>query len=481
MGLLDIFGFKSKPNIKKQIEQVRDELALEALKSIKERRFEAAGNGARLGNWYTPSQTAYEETSYAIRTLRARSRDLANNNPWAKRACEVIANHTSGTGIRPSLPKGRVAKLWKEWAEDNTCDFDGHFDFYGLQWHVMHTVAKSGEALVIRKYTSNGIRLQVLEGDYLDQGKNFNAMVPNEGYTIDGINFDKDGQRTGYWIYKTNPMLYKGVSVLVDAKDVIHVYDTLRPGQVRGVPFGVSAMIRLRDFDEYEDAQLVRQKIAACYTAFVYDSADASTVASSNEDTLPDKLMPGTIERLPAGKDIKFAAPPAAEGYQSYSRNILMAVAAAYGITYESLTNDLSNVNFSSGRMGWIEMQKNVQRWQRDIIVNKFCRGVWKWFGEYSKLMGAGEIKTATWTPPRREMIDPSKEIGAAVEAVRAGFKTWPETIREMGFDPEQTITEIKDSNAALDAAGIKLQTDPRYFPKAKGPMDNPAKEPPSA
>lgn len=472
MGILDKL-FKSAN--KRKIEEIKEELILKTLEETKKRRFEAAGNGARLSNWYTPSQTAYEETSYSIRILRARARDLANNNPWSKRACEVIANHTVGSGIRPTLPKGKASKLWKSWAEKTSCDWDGHFNLYGLQWHIMHTVAKSGEALVIRKYTAKGIRLQVLEGDYLDQGKNFNAMMPNEGYTIDGINFDKNGQRTGYWIYKTNPMLYRGVSVLVDAKDVIHIYDVLRPGQVRGVPFGVSALLRLRDLDEYEDAQIIRQKIAACFTAFIYDSVDAQTAASSNEDTIADKMSPGTIERLPAGKDIKFATPPSADGYEPYVRSLLRAISAGYGITYESLTNDLSNVNFSSGRMGWIEMQKNVQRWQRDIMVNKFCEGVWSWFSEYSELMGLGQLETTSWTPPRRDMIDPAKEVSAAAEAIRCGLKTWPETVREMGYDPETTIEEIKTTNAAFDAAKIKLQIDPRYFPKAKSGMDTTA------
>jgi capsid protein len=34
------------------------------------------------------------------------------------------------------------------------------------------------------------------------------------------------------------------------------------------VPFGHAAMLRLKDLEEFEDTQLIRQKIAACFTAF---------------------------------------------------------------------------------------------------------------------------------------------------------------------------------------------------------------------
>ena len=68
----------------------------------------------------------------------------------------------------------------------------------------------------------------------------------------------------------------------------------------------------------------------------------------------------------------------------------------------------------------------------------------------------------AHWTPPRRELIDPAKEISATKEAVRSGFMSLSEAQREFGYDPFEVITEIQADNERLDAAGIILDSDPR-------------------
>ena len=95
-----------------------------------------------------------------------------------------------------------------------------------------------------------------------------------KGFARLGVQFDNEGKRIGYWIYRNNPneitgSLYSSSSEFISVDDVIHPFELLRAGQVRGVPMGVSAFMKLSDFSDYEDAQLVRQKAAAAFTAFV--------------------------------------------------------------------------------------------------------------------------------------------------------------------------------------------------------------------
>jgi capsid protein len=61
------------------------------------------------------------------------------------------------------------------------------------------------------------------------------------------------------------------MSQRVPASEVLQIYEKVRgrPGQVHGVPRLASSLIKLRDLDEYEEAELVRKKIEACFTAFV--------------------------------------------------------------------------------------------------------------------------------------------------------------------------------------------------------------------
>ena len=64
-------------------------------------------------------------------------------------------------------------------------------------------------------------------------------------------------------------------------------------------------------------------------------------------------LEPGTMQRLKPGQDVRFAEPAdAGSSYEGFFRNQLRAVATAAGVTYEQLSGDLTQVNYSSIRAG---------------------------------------------------------------------------------------------------------------------------------
>lgn len=435
------------------------------------RKFDAAARGRRTSGWQTVDTSMNVLTGTALTALRARSRDLVRNNPYARKAVNVIVTNTVGTGIKPgfqSRSANRVQQYksaWNSWAESTACDFDGQRDFYGLQAAVLRTVAESGEALIVRRRSRRNVplELQLLEADYLDSSRDIREK-PDGGYIIQGVEFNKAGKRIGYWLYDGHPGEYGfRQSRFVKAADVLHIYEVLRPGQVRGIPFGTSAMLRLKDFDDYEDAELVRQKIAACFAAFVVDADPASSGGTGGSEMI-ERLEPGIIEHLPAGKTIEFASPPTTQNYDNYSRKILQAIASGYGITYEALTGDLSNVNFSSGRMGWLEMARQIELWQWNMMIPMLCSGVWGWFEDAAGIglgLNRGDL-SVSWTCPRREMIDPLKETNAKIAQVRSGLMSMPEALREQGYEPDQVLAEITEWNGKLDQSGVILDTDPR-------------------
>jgi hypothetical protein len=84
-------------------------------------------------------------------------------------------------------------------------------------------------------------------------------------------------------------------------------------------------------------------------------------------------------------------------------------ISAGFGTSYETLTNDYSNVNFSSGRMGWLEFNRNIERYKWLMMILRLCDKVYGWFIEASRL--AGHIPFAanpsvSWTPPRRDELE---------------------------------------------------------------------------
>lgn len=469
MGVLDNFISWLSPTW-----GLQRELARQTLVSMQGRAYEAAAHGRRTNNWRVSHTSPTTEAGSQLHTLRARSREMVRNNHWASRAVTVIANNTIGTGIRPAITVGggkgkkatetKVKAAWNVWADSSGCDFDGRLNFYGLQNMIMRAVAEGGECLIVKQIDAENQRLQlrVLEGDYIDTSKHSAGAFYGDGtFDFYGVRFNAKGQRTGVWVYDRHPEFGNYSSTLYGEKDVIHVFEVLRAGQARGVPMGVAGFVRLRDMNDYEDAQLLRQKVAACFSVFVQQNATGRPSEAGDTDKF-ERVEPAMINYLAPGESITFGNPPPVEGYEAYTRQVLRGIAAAYNISYEALTNDLSNVNFSSGRMGWLEFHRNVSKWQRDIMQPALEK-VFGWFTQILALsQGTKDTVVAEWTAPRREMIDPVKETNGMVAQIRAGLKSYAEAVRELGYDPEDTLEEVAEFYAQIDTLGLKLTTDLR-------------------
>lgn len=438
------------------------------------RGYEGAAKGRRLDGWKTKSTGANTEIRGGLRLTRDRARDLVRNNPYAARAVSVIAANMVGYGIKTTIrtPNKKHAKplqdAWKAWAESTQCDADGMHDIYGLQELAARAIPESGEVLLRRVWRLDAglavpFQVQVLEADYIDTTK---EGATAEGHVIvQGKEYDKRGLCVAYWLFDHHPGdAFVVESRRVPADDIAHIYRMDRPGQVRGITWLAPVILRLRDFDEYEDAQLLRQKIAACFTAFIYDQeASGAEQTGKRAVELSQQIEPALIQRLPPGTNVTFANPPGVTGYSEYASVTLHAIAAGLGIPYESLTGDYSQVNFTSGRMGRAEFHALLDVWQWKMFVPGFCATVFRWFREAAELAGLPAAgATAKYTPPHRVLVDPTREIPAIIKAVRGGLQTLYGAIREMGYDPDEFLTEYAEGNKQLDALGIVLDTDPR-------------------
>jgi len=438
--------------------------------NLQARRYDAASRTTRTSNWLAPSTDANAAITNP-QLIRNRARDLVRNNPWAAKGVSVIVNNVVGYGIRAQwqAPAKRNAKraqdLWKAWAESKQCDSQGQTDFYGIQQSFMRSIVENGECLIrLRPRTAQEglavpLQLQIMEPDYLYE---FNdGPTKSGGYIQRGIEYNGIGQRVAYYLHKFHPGAQGrfagslgGTFSRVPAYEVIHGFRTDRPGQERGVSWLAPVIIRLRELDIFEDAFLNRQKLANLFAGFVY-TEDTTEI---DELTDIDELTSGSLYVLKSGRRIEFSTPPTAADYGPYTLSNLRAVAAGLGITYEALTGDLSQVNFSSARMGWQEFGRSVDGWQWRMMIPILCHGVARWFSDFA---GIPDI-TPTWTPPARMMVDPAREIPAIKEAIRSGLLTQAEAIREQGYDPENFIDEVAEFNAKLDEKQITFDTDPR-------------------
>lgn len=447
------------------------------------RHYEAAQGGRRTDGWRRSSTDANVANGPALGKLRDLSRDLRRNNGWAKRGIQAIVNNTVGWGIMPkpaAAPNRRRSEqalaLWNAWANTTACDFDGRLNFYGLQRLAMETIAEAGEVLLLRQpaASSDGLaipmRVHVLEPDYLDTSRN-GLVGPGGGPIIDGIECDKQGRRVAYWLFTSHPggqrlMTTRFESVRTPAERVLHIYRVDRPGQMRGVPWLASAITRLKDLDDFEDAELMQQKVAACFGAFVTDmegtSSGLGATGSDSQGQQIETLEPGHIEYLEPGKTVTFATPPRVQD-TSFTERALRRIAVSLGVTYEDLTGDYSKVNFSSARMARLAHWQNVHEWREHMLIPQLCNGVWCWAMELAGgMQGWPAEPFSDWAAPPMPILEPDKEGLAYQRLLRIGAITWPQMIRELGQDPVAQLAEITLFNADCDKAGVVFDSDPR-------------------
>lgn len=464
------------------LKRARARAIMDILSKHEQRAYEGAKAGRRTDGWVTSGSDANAEIGAAASRLRARARDLVRNNPYAAHGVDSIESNVIGTGIIPRADP-RTDRVWARWAEE--ADAKGQSDFYGLQGQVIRTVVESGSALVRRRIrrVEDGLavpfQLEVMEPDYLDTTKTGTRSGPN--YVDQGIEFDAQGRRRGYWLYRSHPGSNTMISVspfeseFVPASEILHVFRPLRAGQINGVTWFAPAIIKMRDLDDYDEAELLRKKIEACLAAFVTtdDTGDTLGSAETDEDTgeRVESFEPGMIKYLQAGRDVKFNDPKFGGGYAEYMRVQLHAIAASLGLTYELLTGDLSQVTFVSGRLGLLEFRRFIKRIQTQMLVPQLCLPVWNWFTELGMAAGALDQRRGRigvmWTYPRFEAVEPLKDAMADLTRIRTGTLTLPEAISAHGYDPEDTFAEIAATNKKLDDLGIVLDCDPRKVAKS--------------
>lgn len=407
------------------------------------------------------------------RRLSQLTRDVARNNGLGERALQVVTNNVVGSGIHPKLvtddkelAKDFLARV-KATCDTIAIDYDGISTLAAIQRMTLRATAQDGGVLIVwPEGRSNQFQVRVLEIDYLDD-RLTGPVAANGNYLSEGIEYDPSGRVVAYHIYEEHPGAVVRTqfglslsSVRVEASRVLHIYKADRPGQRRGVSWFAPVledMVALADNDE---AQLMRQKIAACFAAFwKTDKQDAQAAG------IPPTLAPGLIQRIGEGDEVTFANPPDVTGYDDFGKIHLRKIAMGLGITYEELTGDLSNVNFSSARLGRIAMGQNVDAWQWTLMIPRMCQPLGQWFlrswvyEDPAMLRHLGGLRI-DWTPPPPVIADPKGETQVAVTRIENGLSSRRREIRALGYDPEDIDADIAADPMAARFDGSKPASD---------------------
>lgn len=451
-------------------------------------RFYNAAQSSRLtSNWTSQNPSADKELYKDLKTLRARSRELSRNNPYVKKflsLCKTNIIGPKGVVLQNRAFRGekldnkvndQVEEAFQQWGRMGTCDVTGTLSWFKLQNLALECVARDGEVLIRKvKGFNNGFNyaLQIIEADHLDE--QLNTQLPNGNHIRMGVELDKWRRPVAYHLKKRHPgdntlptsRMDPDTYEVLPASEIIHLFDPLRPGQTRGLPWLFASMIRLNMLSGYEEAELVAARVGACKGGFFTSEADAGEYEGERDDdgAIVEDLEPGSFSLLPYGVKFTEYNPDHPSGnFDSFTTATLRGIASGMGASYHSLSNDLTDVNYSSIRHGALDERDNwkvLQNW----IIETLHHKVFEDFLPLAMLSGKinvpfsrlDSINKPIFVPRRWPWVDPLKDMQANQLAIQMGTLSITDVIRETGRDPNDVMTQLAADKAQLESFGLQ-------------------------
>lgn len=457
--------------------------------------------------------------------------------PIATAALKRQRTNVVGNGLRLKSTINRellgmsaeAAEAWQKhteaefalWAErKDSCDATGINDFYGLQQLAMLSWPMSGDCFCLfRMYEPSklqpySLRLHLMEADRVrtpEAERGITCMsttgtAPNGNVIYDGVEVDKNGRIVAYHIANNYPFqntLKQTEFARVEAygqktglPNILHIMDSERCEQYRGVPYLAQVMEPLLQMRRYTEAEIMAAIVQSFFTAFVKTNGDttempfgepASTdVSEVSKDPTDYEMGPGNTVIMEPGEDVSFGSPTHPNtGFDKFMRAMCELVGAALEIPADLLIMSF-NSSYSASRAALLEAWKAF-RMRREWLTKSFCRPVYEvWMTEAvarGRIIAPGFLTDplirqaylqSEWIGPSQGQLDPTKEVQAAQMAVENGFSTREaEAIRLNGSEYASNVDKLKSENKRLrEATGNSMQSAPAEQPPDTEPTE---------
>lgn len=459
------------------------------------RAYAGASTGRLTSDWNPLSTSADSEILTSIRGLRARSRQLCRDNEYALRGRVLVQTNIIGQGIgmqaqvvnsRGKLQDGinsQVEDAFARWSEKARCHTGGLLHFADIERMLAGELFEAGEAIVRMHHQAFGagnktpFALEVIEPERLiDTWQT--SKAPNGNAIRMGVEVDQWGRPVAYWFHPTHPGDYQFTSfqpsrfIRVPAEEVIHLYVIDRLPQTRGVPWMHATLKRLNDINGYADAEIVKARAQASVMGFI-TSPEAQPSDGAEDDGTPVlDFEAGTIRNLLPGQRFEGFNPSAPNpAMDPFFRLMLRGVSAGIGASYESLSRDYSQSNYSSSRLALLD-DRDLWRVLQFWFIRNFRMPVHRAWLQIAVM--AGELQFPDFDSQRQKYeavrfrprgwswVDPTKEVGAYIAAVQAGFMSMSDVIGLIGNgqDFEDVVKTRKAELDMLAKVGITFSTD---------------------
>ncbi|MEM6497037.1 MAG: phage portal protein [Pseudomonadota bacterium] len=447
-------------------------VGLQRTHNIEHRQLEAAAGTKRWPDGNTI--TSMNATSLSSTLAARRALYSVTNNPHAARAQAVFVSSFIGDGIRPrsqhpSEPiRKRLNEGFRRFA--TSAEISGRRDLFGLQADAAAMMVTHGEAFVLHRYVRNAaneleLRLAVIHPDQIPRSES--RDLPNGNIVRQGIELDRFSRIVAYYVLDHRPDDMRApvnfTPRRIPARQVLHIFRPLEAGQLRGISWFAPVLLILHELDQWSDATLVKQKLSSMYAGVLSDPDGAGSPLTDDHSHPADmpRLEAGSILSMPPGKQLDFTNPPDSADFPPVAKYYLRAIASGLGLTYDQLSGDLSDVNFSSIRAGTIEFRRMVSQVQHQIIIRNLCQPIWNWWVDFEILSGRlssgqrEQYQQVKWLPPKFHYVNPQQDVQADKIMLANKLKSRAEIVAERGFDIEELDAEIAADLARERRLGI--------------------------
>ncbi|GAB6178590.1 phage portal protein [Desulfobaculum senezii] len=452
--------------------------------------FDAASANRTTAGWTSEPMSASVLVERSWRVLCARGREAANNIDHGKRFLRLVRTNVVGPrgvavvptvqladGSPDALARQALSDAWKHWGQNP--EVTGTLTWRELQGLSVQTVARDGEVFVRRlrgrRFGAYHYQLQLI--DPVRVPVQMREKLTNGNRIRAGIEFTPEGRPVAYYLRGDQDDYISGVDYggaryeRIPAEEIYHLFVPEMINQPRGVSWMGTALTRMHHLSRYETAAVINARIGASKMGFFESDPEMEVPEfddDEDEEVFPMDAEPGTMERLPYGYKFRAWDPQYPQGeFGVFVRSCLQSISAGLGVSYASLSGDLSGVNYSSIRAGvlderdqWMDLQqwfidKLVQPVFEDWIATAVLAGAIKIGLTPLRAERVEQYKRARYQARRWQWVDPQKDVKAAREAQNGLMRSVSDTIREQGRDPEEVFEEIKEDRDRWEELGL--------------------------
>lgn len=482
----------------------------------------ASGLSQELAS-YWPSITSGDSASLPnLRISLDRARDLVRNDPHAGAGVDRLVDMLVGDGweVVPTpdyvalgidreaaYAVGRqIRSEWKRFTRHprKFCDARRRLTMDGVFRQAARTMATANEACVALKFRpeADGLRYQtavaLVDPDRLSNP----GGRPDTRALRGGVEFDADGAPVAYHVRQAHVADYWDAARAMnwiriqretaEGRPVfVHAFEGDREDQTRAVTAFASLVSRLHMLGKFSDVELANATANALIAAHVetdmpaQEMADRLAAPSGAEDANikagwtaglvnyfmknPVSLGGVRIPVLPVGSKIRLNnAPRQTVAFSQFQTSFLRSIASRLGISYEQLSHDWSQVNYSSARAALNEVWRTVKRMQA-VFAEQFVTPIYFAFldeafhkGYVTPPAGAPSFWdapeawcAARWIGPGRGYIDPTKEAEASAMRMVNLTSTLEAECAEQGVDHLDVLDQLEREKKELEARGL--------------------------